>query len=330
MSDDVKNVDIILGDNDKLKSKIESFDREIRSLIKQSEDTIKSKYGEKTDRIELEYLSRYLSIYKNTKPEEHFQYFEIIYNKNHTDILNTIKDDRWIRSGNIVVQFGEGTKVSSEMENKRKKIKIPISDIYKIATELHLMAEKTLQGVDNKLADKSLAKDLIRPNILLLHLMRIFYYLKNGDEELGKIVTHLETELCVPKRTVLPDPIKVVGQTLNSPAASNGLTSLFTMATSMMERMGYKPPPGMKPPSDGEISQVINTVFGNETTQNAIHGIFSSLKDCNDFGSAVQEVIKNVTDPKTMESIQESVKQTAFLANEMGLEKQPTIPEHFQ
>ena len=97
-----------------------------------------------------------------------------------------------------------------------------------------------------------------------------------------------------------------------------GLSSLFTMATTMMEKMGYKPPPNMKPPSENEISNVINTVFNNETTQTAIQGMFSSLNGCQDFGSAIQEVVKNVTDPKTMEAIQGSVVQTAQAANFPG------------
>lgn len=332
MTDIIKDKDVLLKDDNKTKTRNESIDKEIKALIKQSEDTIKSKYGPNSNRIELECLNRYSSVYKNTDPQEHFEYFQNIYKKKRLEILDTIKDDKWIRLGNINVQFGEGTKVSSEMENKRKKIKIMLSDIYKIALDLQSIAEKTLDGIDDQMANESVGKDLIRPNILLLHLTRIFYFLNDDldKDKLGEIVTHLETVLCVTKRTVIPDSMKIVDQTVNSPGMSNGLTSLFTMATSMMEKMGYKPPPGMKPPSDGEISQVINTVFGNETTQNVIHGMFSSLKDRNDFGTAVQEIIKNVTDPKTLESIQDSVKQTAHLANEMGLQNPPPIPEHFQ
>ena len=39
--------------------------------------------------------------------------------------------------------------------------------------------------------------------------------------------------------------------------------------------------------------------------------MFSSLQGCQDFGSAVKTVVQNVTDPSTMNAIQDSVMQTA-------------------
>jgi hypothetical protein len=194
-----------------------------------------------------------------------------------------------------------------------------LSEIFLIACDLQQTAERALDGFDEQIAQAAGGKDLIRPNILLLHLMRIFYHLNDGadKESLGIIVTQLENELGVAKKTVGSEPwvtttpISTSGQ---QTAASGGLSGLFTMATSMMEKMGYKPPPGMKPPSEGEISTVISTVFNNETTQNAIQGMFTSLQGCQDFGSAVQTVVKNVTDPATMEAIQGSVMQTAQMA----------------
>ena len=293
-----------------------AFDREFRLLVKQAQETIQVRYGMSIElgdvRPELVCLNRYLNIYNNMQPQEHYCYFETLYNRNRTLILNSLKDDRWIRTGRHIIQFGEGIKGMAE---KCKQIRIMLSDIFLIACDLQSNAEKALDGIDEKYAREAGGKDLIRPNIILLHLLRIFYHLNDGldKESLSIIVTQLENDLGVTKKTVGTEP----STNASSPSAttsSGGLSGLFTMATTMMKKMGYEPPPGMKPPSEAEISTVIGTVFNNETTQNAIQGMFSSLHGCQDFGSAVQEVVKNVTDPKTMEAIQGSVMQTAQLA----------------
>ena len=293
-----------------------AFDREFRLFVKQSEETIQARYGVTIElgdiRSELVCLNRYLNIYNGMTPQEHYQYFETLYNRHRSAILNTLKDDRWIRTGRLVIQFGEGIKA---MADKCKQVRIMLSDIFLVACDLQAQAEKLLDGIDEKFAASAGGKDLIRPNILLLHLMRIFYYLNDGKdkEQLGQIVTQLENDLGVTKKTVGSEPwgIPMSLATTIPNGASGGLSGLFTMATGLMERMGYKPPANMKPPTETEITNVINTVFNNETTQNAIQGMFTSLQGCNDFGSAIQTVVKNVTDPTTMATIQNSVMETA-------------------
>lgn len=313
------NVPSTSSDN-KAKFKEEAFNKEFLSLIKQSKETILARYklsielGE--ERAELICLDKYYDVYKAMMPHEHYQYFETLYNRKRSEILNCLKDDRWIRTSNIVIQFGEGIRTNREMEERRKQHRIMLSDIFLIACDLQASAEKALDGIDESYAQAAGGKDLIRPNIILLHLMRIFYYLNDGADKvaLGEIVTQLETDLGIQKKTVSLDFTKVSTPSINA-ATTGGLSSLFTMATNMMEKFGVKPPPGMKPPSEDEITNVISSVFNNEGTQNALQGMISSLQNCNDFGSAVQEIVKNATDPKTMEAIQGSVMQTAQLAN---------------
>jgi hypothetical protein len=300
--------------------KKKAFDREFRLLVKQAQETIQARYGMSIElgdvRPELVCLNRYVSVYNKTDPAEHYCYFENIYNRHRSNVLNCLKDDRWLRTGRLVIQFGEGMKSTKELEEKRKQVRVMLSDIFLIACDLQAQAEKSLDGIDEQFAQAAGGKDLIRPNILLLHLMRIFYHLNDSADkaQLGEILTQLENDLGVPKKTVGEEPWKVVEQASTTPQAAGGLSGLFTMATNMMQKMGYQPPPGMKPPTETEISNVINTVFSNETTQNAIQGMFSSLNGCQDFGTAVQQVVKNVTDPKTMGAIQESVMQTAQIA----------------
>jgi hypothetical protein len=304
----------------KIEFRREAFDKEFRLLIKQAQETVQARYGLSLElgevRTELICLNRYLSLYNNMTPPEHFQYFENIYNRHRTQILNTLASDIWLRNGRIAIQFGDGVR---EVMERSKLIRIPLSEVFLIACELQATAEKAMDGIDEKFISGAADKDLIRPNILLLHLMRIFYHLNDGadKEPLGVIVTHIENELGVQKKTVGSEPWKVQAvPPINPQSAQGGLSSLFDMATGMMSKMGFQPPPGIKRPTEQEMGNVISSVFQSETTQNAMQGIFTSLQGCNDFGTAIRTVVQNVTDPTTMSAIQESVTQTAQFAAE--------------
>lgn len=314
----------------KAEFKKSSFDREFRMLIKQATEIIETRYSALIEmgqiRPEQVYLNRYLAIYnKMMTPEDHFQYVETVYNRYRVDILNTLHDDNWLRGGNVVIQFGQGVK---ELPERCKQIRIMLTSIYQMACELQVRAEQRLEGLDERYCQGVGAKDLIRPKILLLHLFRMFYFLNDGLDkpQLGTIVTFYEDELNITKKTVGSEPWNV---NLNATNAANalgngsGLSGIFTMATTMMEKLGYKPPEGIKPPSEAEITNIMTGVFSHETTQNAIQGMFSQLQGCNDFNSMVQTVVKSVADPTTMEAIQGAVIQTATLANESAIPAQP-------
>jgi hypothetical protein len=291
----------------KAEYKKQSFDREFRLLVKQAHETINARYGASMEygeiRREAVCLNRYLSIYNSMDPTEHYTYFETLFNRKRADILNSLEDDAWIKHGKIVIQFGEGIKSSKEIEEKRKQVRIMLSDIYLIACDLKDKEEKTLDGIDESFAQNAGGKDLIRPSILLLHLMRIFYHLNDGSvkEQLGAIVTQLENDLNVSKKTVQEE------KRATAPAQPDSASSLFNMATGMMERFGLKPPPGIKAPSDADIKNAISNVFNNETTQNVIQGIVTTLQGNGDIGTTIQDVLKTVTDPKTMEAFQGTV-----------------------
>lgn len=314
--------------------KSESFNRELRLLIQQSDETVRERYhvsiklGEV--RAELVCLNKFLNMYSKMKPEEFYQYFENIFNRKRSEILNTLKDDRWLRTGRVAVQIGEGSR--KELAETLKQHRIMLSDIFLIACELQEKAEETLSGLDEEFTQGAGGKNLIRPNILLLHTMRIFYHLADGPDKkaLGTIVTQLETDLSLKTRTVGNEPW--LKHAPSTPAGGTGtaFSGIFNMATNLMEKMGYTPPAGMKPPSETEITDVIGKVFNNATTQNAIQNMFTSLQGCQDFGSAMQTVVNNVTDPATMEAIKSSVTETAQAALPKGQRPQsppaPTEP----
>lgn len=312
--DDKQNVSNTKADVEASKKK-NGFDRELRQLIKQSEETIHSRYGALIElgelRPELVCLNKYSNIYSGMKPEEHYCYFETFYNKNRMSIINSLEDDKWLRSGNLYVQFGEGIK---DLAEKCKSIRIMLSDIYAISWDLKETAEKSLDGIDQKFASGAGSKDLIRPQIFLLHLMRIFYYLNDGSDKikLGEIITKLEEELGIPK-----ERMTVVKESATEDDEEGGLSSIFNVATGMMKKMGIEPPPDIKKPSNKEISTIIDKIFNNDATQGALEKMFSSLQGCTDLGSCLQTVVKNVTDPSTMSAIQDSVMQTSQIASQL-------------
>lgn len=289
----------IISEENKREERKRLFDKEFRALIKEAENTIVSRYGQTAEfgveRTELTCLKKYLSLYNSMKPSEHYGYFETLYCKHREDILDTIRDNSWVRRNNIDIQFGQGIAMSKELEEKRKHVRVMLSAIFKIAYELQLTAEENVKDLGEEYAT---SLDLIRTDILMLHLMRIFYQLIDGSdkERLGKIVTHLEDKLSV-KKTVEEEkkPLSV---------DTGALSGLFSLATNMMQKMGFEPPVDMKPPSEHEISNVISSVFNNEGTQSVIQQMFSSLKGCDDMGSAIQAVIKSVADPATLQGVQ--------------------------
>ena len=307
-----------------------SFDREFRMYIKQAGETIATRHSamiEMGDVIaEQVCLNRYLNIYNAMTPEEHFEYVETMYNRDRIGILNTRNDDSWIRKGSVVIQFGQGVRGLPE---KCKQVRIMVSNIYQMACELQVQAEKRLEGLDEKYSQGAGGKDLIRPTILLLHLFRMFYYLNDGIDkpQLGAIVSAYEEELGLTKKTVGSEPWNVSSVAANALGNGSGLSGIFTMATTMMEKLGYKPPEGIKAPTESEITNIMTGVFNHETTQNAIQGMFTQLQGCNDFNSMVQTVVKSVADPNTMEAIQGAVIQTANIANESAIPNRPILPQ---
>jgi hypothetical protein len=295
------------------KNKKDFFRREMEALMIQSQETIQSKYAHLfklgQSKPELEKLLRYKNIYECTDPEEHFRYFETIYNRNRNEICKVPIDDYWIANGDICVQFGEGIKTTKEMEEKRKQVCIMLSNIYRISLSLKEQSEKSLVGVAEKLQKDVSKKDLIRPKIMLLHLYRIFYFLNDNIDrkKLASIVTELENSLGVTRKTVAEYEDANKSKAYIQPSGiGGGLSGIFNMATGFMEKMGVKPPPGMTVPTEQEIINVVGKVFNNEATQSVIHSMVNSLQKCDNVENVVQEVLRTVTDPQTVQSVTET------------------------
>lgn len=296
------------------------FDDEFRALIKLSKEIINDKFGVTielgNDCQELKCIDNYMIAYNKMDAGEHFRYFESLYGRNRKGILTCLVDDHsWAQYGRIVVQFGEGLKVTDEKAiERRKMMKIDISAIYLMACDLKSQSEKILSSVDEKFITEEAINEKFRPEILLLHVIRIFYILNDGadKQQLLAIVNSMEEKIFGTKKTDIP----VITENNNvNPDVAGGLSGLFTLATGMMEKIGYKVPPNMKAPTNDQINQVVNNVFNNPTTVNAVQGIISSLNGVQNIGEAVQTVVANVTNNSpNMEALNATILQTAQAA----------------
>jgi hypothetical protein len=313
-----------------LEQKKKVFDIEFRELIKLSKEIINNKYGVTielgTNCPELTCIDNYMIAYNKMDAGEHYRYFESLYGRNRKAILTCLEDDHnWAQYGKIVVQFGEGLKVTDERAlERRKMMKIDISAIYLMACDLKSHDDKNLAGIDEKFTDETVDKH--RPELLLLHVIRIFYFLNDGVDKplLLAIVNKIEEKIFGKKKTEIP----VVETNNNNNNATGGIAGLFSIATGMMEKMGIKPPQNMKPPTEQEMGQVINNVFNNPNTVNAIQGLVSSLNGVQNIGDAVQTVVTTLTNNSSnMEALQNTIAQSAQAAHDAHVNNNTNVSE---
>lgn len=292
---------------------IDLFDRELKALFKESLEILNCRYGVSASlgkvRKEITYLERYQSIYKATTPDEHHIYFENLFEEKRRLIFKTLTNDTWLKEGNVVIQFGEGFKGLSE---KCKDIKILLSNIYNCAIELQDSAQKIAANLSEECAQN---KDLIRPSIFLLHLMRIFYVVADEHDKkpVGDIITTLENDLNIKVKTVKPEG------TFNATPGDSGLETIFNVAKGAMKLGGLEVSDDIQAPTVAQFGEVLQTLFSNDGTRSLFQKFSDSLKNNDDMETTVQNLLRTAVDPETMQSIQQSFMQTAEIAKENTL-----------
>lgn len=289
------------------------FNKEFRAFIEAARKTIKSKYEAEMElgkeREEYLTLEKYYDVYKKMDASEHYEYFIDLYEVKRIEILGCLKDDRadqWIRMGNIVIQLCG--KIGKKVEAKFKDYRIMVSAIFLIACDQQLLAEQNLGG--------GCEEDLLRPNILLLHLMRIFYYLnENSDQDiLLRIVAVLENQLQVADRiTAVVDAVDVEA---TQSGLGAGISGLFELINGGMTNLGIPIPDSFKKPDGQTIEKIINTVTNDPSTKETFQGMLKNLVNNETVKSLAENIQsgKGFSDPSTTKLIQESLAQTAEIA----------------
>lgn len=294
------------------------FDQEMRHLLTQSLETLNQRYGVSNKlgdvKKEITYLNQYKVIYehKDNDPADHHIYFLNLFNSKKNQILKSLNNDSWIKNGNIVIQLGED---KEEFKKKFKDIKIMLSKIYNCAIELQESAMKTSSGLSHNITNQN--KDLIRPSIILLHLMRLFYAVCEEDDKpkLLDIITILENDLNVKNKTAKP-ALAGLGPHLFNNENGSTLQNIFDTATPFLKQLGLDIPDQMQAPSDNQIKGLLQNISENDFFKNTMQTMSESIQKKEDLNTTFATFLNNMLKPENMEGLKSTLMQTAEIARE--------------
>lgn len=220
-------------------------------------------------------LNNYYKIYKKTNSRDHFNYFEMFYNRNRNDVLNIMNSDEWIKNGNkSYIQFADN---NAKLTNDDLKFRIDIASIYKDALLIkkHAESNKIINGEFSP-AEK---RDYFKNKNFQLRLLRLIYYaLETRDKkEVAKIIQNLEIELGVPERN---KTILEKDDTSNGSNSEDFVQGMFKRFTGIMKDVGLNVPnnetPGL---NQTDILGMIDGFMENDSFKSVLTAASGSLKN---------------------------------------------------
>jgi hypothetical protein len=271
-------------------SREQVFDSEMKKFfdvcikILESHDKAFLNLNPTSDHHVLRNLQRYRTVYNMTQVETHIPYFQKLFRNNRDDLLNTLRDDKWLQDENIVIQFGEELE-DEELRKRSAKRKIELSTIYKCALKLREHAEESLKGLPESAHDSS--HELIYPEILLLHLFRILSAIYPQNKDLTKNIQCLEKELGI-----------------SAKKSNHPLENIAENAKSLLSGVL---PSNLKMPSNDEINQKLETAFKDPLVSETLGSTVSSLLNANNLGEGLSLAMKSLENPKFMDGLMRAV-----------------------
>lgn len=307
--------------------KIDLFDRELRALLSQSGEILDTRYGIRNNvkvRKETSCMERFESIYNKLPASEFYVYFEKLFKRRRNLILKSLDNDSWLKNGNIVIQFGEDVK---ELQGKCDNIKILLSNIYNCALELKESSINTFSDFSEELAGQD--KNIIRPSIVLLHLMRIFYILTENEDDklaLSIIVNTLEEDLNVKNKTVKPNFPNLSNLTnpLSSLAAntdmlSDTLSTVFNVVTNVAKQVGIEGMDDLQAPTGQQLKEGLDSTINNEKVQTGISNLMIAINNKEDMVTSFTSFLKDMMTPEMIATAQNALLRTAEIAKDNTL-----------
>lgn len=266
------------------------FDKEFRALFEHLRNIIKTrdagrlKMGNGINPI-LKYLNKYEKLYTHPEsdPDDHKDFVLNVLNKYRGQILKGHKNDGWVKSGSVAIQFGEGC------ANVDKEYRIMLSATYNTATQLCEDAKKRLDGLPDAAYEE--CHELNYPDIFMLHLYRLFREVavdKNDKEKLAACVNDIETDLGIESDT----PVE---------SQQGGFSGMMSMATGFLSQMGLQVPKDMKPPSEKELMGAMGGLLSNPQLKETIGSIFTDIQK--DPKQVLQKLAGALGNPEVTEAI---------------------------
>jgi hypothetical protein len=259
---------------------LESFLDLMRTIIKSSEKrNLKLTSGRNPI---LSRLEKYIKTYDKTEPEEHVWYFRKIYESNHPAILRGPGRDNWIKTGPIIIQFGEEVGAVTD-------IKIHLTVIYNTACKLRDEIQNLLKG----LPGSDQAEEFSYPSLFLLHLYQLFYEVAEEKDEKEKLATFI---------SVLEKETHSQSKTKNN--NSDPLSGIMGTMADLMGQMGVKLPEGQKMPSQDELGKMLGSVMNNPQTKSMLGNVMQEMKECKSIGDVVNKLVGNLgaVNPENLQS----------------------------
>jgi hypothetical protein len=278
-------------------SREQVFDSEIKKFFDMSVKILETHQKNQivsNDNHTLRNLQRYRIVYNMTEPQNHIPYFQKVFRTYRDDLLNVLKDDKWLLDENIVIQFGEELE-DPELRKRSEKRKIELSSIYKTACQLKKTTEESLKGLPDSVRESS--QELIYPEIFLLHLYRIFYSIYPQNKDLLKVIQTLEKDLGVttPNKKLnnpLLDITENAKKILGSGNGKNLLESLL---------------PDLKLPSNEEMNQKLSQAMKDPVVSETIGMTMNNVMNARNLGEGIGVALKSLENPKFMEGLMKAV-----------------------
>jgi hypothetical protein len=239
----------------------------------------------------------------------HQRYFAEVFKANRDEIMKGYDFDGWLETGDVRVVFG------SENPQSSHKGFIPLSDVYRAAKKCVSRAKNSEDQM------------IIYPQILLLHLYRIFDAIKSVEEfgehfegcsQVGDLMKVIEGDLksgaageqsIKSNKLEFPggvnnlDPAQAINMMMNDPA----LDSIFKMVTNGFAQSGMLP--------KEELDKI---------TVNDIRGQFSKMMNSDALKRTFEKMNDTMTNAKSPEEALQatmSILQDKTLVQELAGEK---------
>lgn len=254
------------------------------------------------------YLKKYQQCFSKTEPDEHKPFIEKMFQRHRDKFLRwNSATDGWVRDSNIAIIYGDG------VEGTSGTARIPVSYLYRLAADLKIDTEAKLISSNAPDHQWEGAKELIYPDIILLHLFRSVY-LSISDEAdkdaLSKHIFQVEDILSPP---TTPPP-------LASPQGTQDMGELANVASSVASQVvggiasSFQPPGSKQPlPSPQDIGKIVNGIFNSP----GIKGMISSFSTMGnkggpppDLGAVFGVVAQSLQDPSFKKTMEETAANT--------------------